>query len=153
MKATTWIQFRTQLCNAAEERRSKVALFGLEQFYLFISRCSTLFRSPGTKDAQEALNKIQDEGTFLLVADSLRAFREMFSAVQAQGDAQAEPAPAPSARPDPHEAPSNAHGLRGEATTEPQRERSVTPVAASQALYRPRSTSDARDSSGRPFRR
>lgn len=147
------MQFRNELFDAMERRRSELSIFRFEQIYLFIHQCSKLFSSPGTSEAQQALTKIQDEGTFLLVADSLREFREMFPAVQAQGDAQAEPAPAPSARPDPHEASSNAHGLGGKATTEPQRERQVTSGAASRPLYRPRSTSEARDSSGGPFRR
>jgi hypothetical protein len=151
MSATPWMQFRTQLFNAIERRRSRLAIFRFEQMYFFIPQCSKLFNSPGTSEAQEALINIRDGGTFLLVAESLTEFLKMFP----QGDAAAAPAlaPASEAWPGVREAQSSARQDGGAATTEPQLERPMPPAAGNQPQHHPQPASNARQSSGRPFRR
>jgi hypothetical protein len=94
-----WIKFRSQLCQAIDQRRSHLSIFTSEQIYLFINRCSTLFTKPGTADAQSALDRIQDEGTFLLVARSLRDFLAMFPQADGQGDLDQASAPLSAAPP------------------------------------------------------
>ena len=83
-----WNQFRPELFSRMEERRSKAIIFRLEQIHCFINDCSKLHVKPGTQEAEEALNRIGNEGTFLLAAESLRDFLELFPAVEPQPQPQ-----------------------------------------------------------------
>ena len=96
MSTNSWIPFRTGLFQTMEDRRAKAALFRCEQIYWFIIRCSKLCSAPGTTEAQDALKQIQDEGTFLLVADSLSEFQAMFQPAKTSEEPkeQVEPQPA-----------------------------------------------------------
>ena len=135
-----WIEFRSQLCRAIDQRRSHLSIFTSEQIHLFINRCSTLFTRPGTVDARSALNRIQDEGTFLLVAKSLRDFLAIFPTAVAQSDIDEESVPLSAP-------PTTDQG------TEPVTE-DTPPISLQIGRHsRPSQPAiNARQSSGRPFR-
>jgi len=82
----SWIDFRTELFRTMEERRAKVACFQFEQHFMFVVRCSHLFNKPGTKEATDALAKIQNDGTFFMVADSLSELLMLFPSAEMQLD-------------------------------------------------------------------
>ena len=132
-----------------EGRRGKPDLFSFEQAHIFINRCSRLFKSPGTAEAEAALKAIADNGTFLLVADSLTAFVAMFPAVEGAEDAGQEPA-----------AQSGVQAASDRTEPNPGPDASATPdVPAPQPAFRRpgmrgagQPSSDARPSSGHPFR-
>jgi hypothetical protein len=73
-----WSEFRSQLFDTMEKRRPKTETFRYEQMYFFIPHCRKLFDTPGTKEAEAALDVVRNEGTFLLVADALTEFLAMF---------------------------------------------------------------------------
>ena len=157
MNTNAWIKFRNQLFQAIEERRAKLIAFRLEQFYLLILNCSKLFSTPGTKEAQAALSTIRDDGTFLLVADSLSAFLAMFPAVVVQQDAKQPPAAQPEPEPtdqgaDPGQQP-EAVARNQMAATKPEGQRPSAHRTDSVPPRRYQPTSDARRGSGQPFRR
>ncbi len=155
MSTNTWIQFRTQLFEMMEERRAKVALFRLEQVYFFISRCSKLFTSPGAKDGQDALRAIQDEGTFLLVADSLPAFLARLRALGGEEEANqpvaVQPDPQPTDRGARQTPQPDADVSRNAARPKPGLKRPITHCTEHQPPHHPQPTSDARRSSAGPF--
>lgn len=125
-----WPQFRTQLFAKIEERRARAAMFRFEQIYWFIGRCSKLVGNPGTREAQQALEAIANEGTFLLVADSLTEFGDIVAAAQTE---------------EPANATSNDRAAR------PGPQSPVSPPQ--QPTQNSHVNADARQSSGHPFRR
>ena len=138
MNPQTWNQFRAQLFTTIDERRSKVAHFKFEKMYFFISYCSKLFASPGTKEAGDALDAICDEGTFLLVADSLTSFLELFPTAETDEDTN------------------NQNGLRPSADRDvvraiPEAQQMGVRKATPQSPVRSQANTDARRGSGRPF--
>jgi hypothetical protein len=156
MNPTVWIKFRSQLFALIEERRAKLIAFRLEQFYLLILNCSKLFSTPRTKGAQAALSAIRDDGTFLLVADSLSAFLAMFPAVVVQQDAKQPPAAQPEPEPtnqgaDPGQQ-SEAVAISQVAAPKPEVHR-PSAHQTDTVLSRRYQPTDARRGSGQPFRR
>ena len=69
-----------------ESRRSIASTFKYSEIYFFVCRCMTAFNSPGTEQAQKALNAIADSGSFRLVSDSRRDFLAMFPAADQPAD-------------------------------------------------------------------
>jgi len=142
MTINPWIEIRNELFTLMEERRPKAALFRLDQIYFFITRCSKLFGSPGSQEAQDALGAIQDDGSFLLVSDSLGAFLGIF----AGGEAADSP-------PQPTHKPAEPVSSRvGRAVPEPDLRRPTTQVSDQPVTPRSQPSSSARATSGRSFR-
>lgn len=83
-----WRQLRTDLFNTMENRREKFVTFRFEQIHGLIVDSSFLFTKPGTREAKEARERIQNEGTFLMVADSLRDFLKLFTPAQTPTQAE-----------------------------------------------------------------
>ncbi len=81
-----WPDLRDQLLELIENRRAIASTFKYSEVYFFMSRCMTAFNSPGTDKGQSALNAIADNGSFRLVADSLRDFLAMFPATGQPAD-------------------------------------------------------------------
>jgi hypothetical protein len=135
----TWNDFKPQLFEKMEERRARQSMFHTEQIYSFILGCAKQFNVAKKTEAQQAMNKIQDEGTFLLVADSFSEFRAMFPEIDGQ---QWEPA---------------APGQRRDVAASPQpHEQQVDDGAHHNrqgAPARSQAPTDARRGSGQPFRR
>ncbi len=121
-----------------EERRSKVALFQIEQVYFFISRCSKLFASRSTAEARGALDAISNEGTFLLVADTLTDFLVLFPTAEADEDANRQAGLRPG----------TDHVV---GRPKPEAQPATLPKAGPQPPIQSHATTEARRSSGRPF--
>lgn len=86
MSKLPWPQFRTQLFDKMEERRSKTSIFRFEQIYRFIECCSQLWADDETAEGQNVVLAIAHEGTFLMVADSLQEFYDLFLPVPGEQD-------------------------------------------------------------------
>jgi hypothetical protein len=136
MNPKSWPQFRTQLFDIIEKRRAIASIFRYEQIYWFISGCRRLFASPATKEVQDELNAIQDEGTFLLVADSLTKFLTMF-----------EEAPDETSQQPTREAAADRDVVR----LPPVPHQTTAQKAGAQVSSRTQVSTDARRRSGRPF--
>ena len=76
--AKNWVQFRDRLCGLIDERRAVASSFKQLQVYLFLCHCRTALASPGTEEAEQALEAIVEDGSFRLVADSRSEFLAMF---------------------------------------------------------------------------
>lgn len=74
----TWTEFKPQLFEMLERRRAKAAMFRVEQWYNFVVDCSKLFNTAKPVEAERARSRIKDQGTFLLIADTLTEFLSLF---------------------------------------------------------------------------
>ncbi len=128
MNNITWDQFCEKLLELMEQRQSKANAFRLNQIYYFMNQCSWLFRDPGSSDAQEFKQIIANQGTFLLVADTLADFWALFP---------------------PNDTPADNADVVAEEAREAREEAEAEPPPP----RRPQPGPDARGRSGRPFRR
>lgn len=134
----TWNELKPQLFQKMEQRRTRQAMFHVEQIYSFTVGCSKQFNTAKRIEAQEALNRIQDEGTFLLAAESFSEFQLMLYP-ESQSP---EPEPASADSPtDPNEGPL------------PRPERDFVPHNRRQVAQPSQPATDTRRGSGQPFRR
>ena len=136
MNPISWDEFRSQLFDILEERRAIASAFRYEQVYFFISECRRILASPGTREAQDALYAIQEEGTFLLVAGSLTKFLELFPRPQGETSRQQSP---------------EGDADRGVVGPPPTPRQPTAQKAGAQVSSRTQASTDARRSSGRPF--
>ena len=159
MSATPWVQFRKNLFEWIEQRWSRTAaLFRQEKIHLFIIHCSRLFTAPGTTKAQEAQQAIENEGTFLLVADSLADFWALFPPLEGEADTSPEPAQLGATAPTPPDKAARSVRDETEHLIDVIAEEEKAALEDQQAEeppppQRPQPGKEARRSSGRPFRR
>jgi hypothetical protein len=78
----TWNQFKPRFFERMEKRRAKAALFRPEQIYLLVGRCSKLFDPARQLEAEQALDRIAEEGTFLMLADTFSEFHALLSSAR-----------------------------------------------------------------------
>jgi len=75
---SAWTEFLSELCEKIDQRRPGLRIFSYEQIVSLLAHSKSLYHHPRTEEAHQALATIRDEGTFLLAADSLHAFLELF---------------------------------------------------------------------------
>jgi hypothetical protein len=135
----TWIEFKPLLFEMMEQRRARQLMFHTEQIYSLIVGCSKQFNTTKKSEAEQALNRIQDEGTFLLAVD---AFSELLLVLFPETQSS--------------ESQSTSTGLTtGAIAAGPllRPDQDVVPINERQVLNPSHPTADARRGSGRPFRR
>ena len=89
----SWTQLKADIFERMKERREKYLIFQPEHIYSLIVDSSQLFNKPGTRDAKNAQDRIQNTGSFLMVADSFRDFLALFPTDKAQAEPEQEPEP------------------------------------------------------------
>ena len=142
MSTNSWQQFRARLFELIDKKRALLLIFNFEVCYFFISDCARIFKEPGTAVAREALAQIQDDGTFLLVAKSFSAFRSMFDQGITDEDLEHDCSP---------DAPPVVQKVAP--VSEAARPHSEAPAPGRHSPPQSPSVTDARHSSGHPFRR
>src|SRR5579885_2801436 len=79
----TWNKFKPELFKKMDQRRDWQFRFGTGQVYGFVVACLQQFNQAKQAEAEQALKRIQDHGTFLLVADAFSEFQQIISAATA----------------------------------------------------------------------
>ena len=87
----TWNQFKPQLFELIEQRRSSFSGFGIDKIYALILGCSHRFSAQRVTEAANAMARIKNDGTFLLVADSASEFAAVLDAAAGEAEQPGNP--------------------------------------------------------------
>lgn len=126
----TWAELKSELFRRMDGRRQHQSIFTSEQVYSFVLGCSKQFSAPGKTEAEQALQRIANEGTFLLVADTLSEFRQLLGI---------------SPHPRPEENPTEPSG-------NPSNQKPANAALVQQPGHSIEASASARPRSGPPFR-